>query len=260
MKFIVFLLLTFLVFYFIIRLKKGEIKMQIKAVYFDRDNTLTKKNPEINEKLKSRIEELTKKPYVMDNNKMFGIFDVIKQKGFNCSSYENEVEFYKEYYKELLRIEGLSDEREIQKYGLELFNLVWLNDRVLFEDSDLVLKELKKMGIKVGIISDTTFSLQKTLEALGVGDYIDCYTSSKEAGVMKPDPIIYNLALKKLGLTAKDCVYVDDYDVEAKGAEKLGFKAFRINRNNQDKQDFDIFSLTEIVDFIKKQENEEFVK
>lgn len=192
----------------------------------------------------------------MNNDKMFNIFKVIKEKGYNCKTYENEIAFYKEYYNELLRVEGLSDEKDIEKYGLELFDLMWLNDRVLFNDVLVVLKQLKKQNIKVGIISDTTPSLQKTLEVLNIGNYIDCYTSSSEAGVMKPDPKIYNLALSKLNLKANECIYVDDYDEEVKGAEKLGFKAFRINRNNLEKQYFDISSLTEIIDYIDKIKNE----
>ncbi len=231
--------------------------MKVKAVFFDRDNTLTKKNPETQEKLKAKIEEITKKPYVMDNDKMFAIFDLIKQKGFNCKNYNNEVEFYKEYYKQLLRGEGLTDESEIEKYGAQLFDLVWLKDRILHDDALKVLKTLKEKGIKVGVISDTTPSLQKTLEALDVGEYIDSYTNSTEAGVMKPNPAIYILALLKLKLNPKECIYVDDYDVEALGAEKLGFKAFRINRKNLDHKPFDIYSLNEVLDFIEKEENDE---
>lgn len=230
--------------------------MKIKAVYFDRDNTLTKKNLVIYDKLKQKIENITHKDYEMNNDKMFNIFKVIKEKGYNCKTYENEIAFYKEYYNELLRVEGLTDEKDIEKYGLELFDLMWLNDRILFNDVLVVLKQLKKQNIKVGIISDTTPSLQKTLEVLNIGNYIDCYTNSSEAGVMKPDPKIYNLALSKLNLKANECIYVDDYDEEVKGAEKLGFKAFRINRNNLEKQYFDISSLTEIIDYIDKIKNE----
>ncbi len=105
--------------------------MKIKAVYFDRDNTLTKKNLELNEKLKNKIESITHKDYIMNNDKMFNIFKIIKSKGYNCKTYENEVAFYKEYYKELLRVEGLTNENIIDKYGLELFNMMWLKDRVV---------------------------------------------------------------------------------------------------------------------------------
>lgn len=234
--------------------------MKIKAVYFDRDNTLTKKNLELNEKLKNKIESISHKNYIMNNDKMFNIFKIIKSKGYNCKTYENEVAFYKEYYKELLRVEGLTDENIIDKYGLELFNMMWLKDRVLFDEVKFVLKELKQLNLKIGIISDTTPSLQKTLETLNIGNYIDCYTSSTEAGVMKPDPKIYNLALSKLNLKANECIYVDDYDEEVIGAEKLGFKAFRIIRNNLEKQHFDISSLIEIIDYINKTNNEELAK
>ena len=52
-----------------------------------------------------------------------------------------------------------------------------------------LINELKSKNIKVGIISDTTHSLSYTLQALGIGNYIDAYTCSKEVGVI-PIPTI----------------------------------------------------------------------
>ena len=109
-------------------------------------------------------------------------------------------------------------------------------------------KTIKSRGLKIGIISDTGLSLENTLVALGLKDYIDCYTSSKEVGVMKPDPKIYLTALNKLNLKPEECIYIDDYYEEVEGARKLGFKAFRINRNYEKVEKFDIKSLKEVVD------------
>ena len=160
---------------------------------------------------------------------------------------ENEVEFYREYYKEVLNEEcGYVDEEIVT----EIFNTMWLKDRALFDDVIDTFKAIKEKGLKIGIISDTGLSLKATLVALGLDDYIDCYTCSKEVGVMKPEPKIYLTALDKLGLKAEECIYVDDYDEEVLGAQNLGFKAFRINRSEENKQDFDIKSLKEIIKII----------
>jgi FMN phosphatase YigB (HAD superfamily) len=58
------------------------------------------------------------------------------------------------------------------------------------------------------------------------------------------------VTLDKLGLNANECIYIDDYDKEVEGALNLGFKGFRINRNNTDKRDFDIHTLKEIINVI----------
>lgn len=220
---------------------------QYKAVYFDRDNTLTYRNEEAYKKYYTLVESISKKEFKMDKKRMFEIFSNIKQKGLNTNTYENEVEFYKEYYKEVLNEEcGCVDEEIVT----EIFNTMWLKDRALFDDVIDTFKAIKEKGLKIGIISDTGLSLKATLVALGLDDYIDCYTCSKEVGVMKPEPKIYLTALDKLGLKAEECIYVDDYDEEVLGAQNLGFKAFRINRSEENKQDFDIKSLKEIIKII----------
>ena len=222
---------------------------KIKAVFFDRDNTLTCKNEEAYKKYYELVESVSHKPFEMDRKRMFEVFAKIKARGFNTNTYDNEVEFYKEYYKQVLIEECGSCDEEVAK---QIFDVMWLKDRVLFEDVVDTFKEIKSRGLKIGIISDTTLSLQKTLEALDVGEYIDTYTSSKEVGVMKQEPEIYLKAIAKLGLTPEECVYVDDYDEEVVGALNLGFKAFRINRSNEDKREFDINSLKEVINYLNK--------
>lgn len=218
-----------------------------KAVYFDRDNTITYKNEKVFSEYYSLVESLSNKKFIMDNKRMFEVFDKIKKRGFNTNTYENEVEFYKEYYREVLNEEcGYIDE----KVANDIFNLMWLNDKSLYDDVIDTFKEIKRKGLKIGIISDTGLSLENTLLALDLGKYIDCYTCSKEVGVMKPDPKIYKVALDKLGLNANECIYIDDYDKEVEGAINLGFKGFRINRNNTDKKDFDIHTLKDIINVI----------
>ena len=67
---------------------------------------------------------------------------------------------------------------------------------------------------------------------------------------MKPDPKIYMTALEKLNVSPSECIYVDDYEEEVVGAEKLGIKSFRINR--KEKQfNHDVQSLLEILDYIE---------
>jgi HAD superfamily hydrolase (TIGR01509 family) len=203
---------------------------KIKAVFFDRDNTLTYKNPKAYENFFKTVESISGKSFELDNKKMFATFDQIKAKGYNTNTLENEIEFYKQYYKQIIQNECGENSKQTEQVAKQIFEDMWLKDKCLFSDVIPTFKELKKQGIKIGIISDTTLSLQKSLEALGVGDYIDCYTSSKEVGVMKPDPQIYLSAIKKLDLSPEECIYVDDYIDEVVGAKKLGFYALRINR------------------------------
>ena len=45
---------------------------------------------------------------------------------------------------------------------------------------------------------------------------------SYEVGLLKPDPAIYRLAVKKTGCVPAECVYVDDHPVLAGAAEAVG--------------------------------------
>jgi len=114
------------------------------------------------------------------------------------------------------------------------------------------MEYFKSNGYKIGIISDTSPSLQMSLEGVGLGKYIDSYSCSDLVGVMKPEPLIYNTALETLGVKASESIFVDDYDIEADGARALGFTSFHINRSGEATGEWVIRSLKEIVDYVEK--------
>ena len=48
---------------------------------------------------------------------------------------------------------------------------------------------------------------------------------SGDERVIKPDPAIYRLLLERNGLSAGDCVFIDDSEKNVRGAEAVGMKA-----------------------------------
>jgi putative hydrolase of the HAD superfamily len=50
----------------------------------------------------------------------------------------------------------------------------------------------------------------------------DEYVLSYEIGCLKPDPNIYMMALKKAGVRADECVFLDDLEQNIEGAQRLG--------------------------------------
>ncbi len=146
--------------------------------------------------------------------------------------------------------EGVTDNLD-EKAEL-LFELTWLKSGELYSESMEVLRYFKSKGYKIGIISDTSPSLQKTLEVLDVGSYIDSYTCSDLVGVMKPDPKIYQAALDTLNVKANESLYVDDYDIEADGARDIGFTSFYLDRKGETKGEWVIHTLKEIIKFVEK--------
>jgi HAD superfamily hydrolase (TIGR01509 family) len=69
----------------------------------------------------------------------------------------------------------------------------------------------------MGVISDTSPSLELSLQQLGIADYFSSFTASSLVGAGKPSPIIFNAALASLGVSAAESLYVDDYDPKRTG-------------------------------------------
>lgn len=226
--------------------------MKYKAIFFDRDGTLTYSNEEKRKWLVKTIEEWSDKKFEMDYDKMMRLFDMAGYPKNGLKNIEEEKDFWKRYYRELLKAEGINDGIE-EKVEL-LFSELWCNnDKKLYDDVIETMEYFKSKGFKIGVISDTSPSLQLSLENLGLGKYIDSYTCSDLVGVMKPNPLIYITALKSLNVTAEESIYVDDYDIEADGARNLGFTSFHLDRNSKKKGIWVIKSLKEIIDYVEKQ-------
>ena len=225
--------------------------MKYKAIFFDRDGTLTYY---VQEKINWRdrlIEEWSGKPFELPYNKMIMLFNKSKEKRpYKYKNLEDEKEFFQRYYKYLLIEEGVTE--KVEERAKLLFDELWCNgDRALYPETIEVLEYFKNKGFKIGVISDTSPSLQYSLEQLGVAKYFDCFIASSLVGVGKPNPRIFNAALDSVGVKAEESLYVDDYKPEADGARKQGFTSFLIDRNLKEKKESEISSLKEIIDFVE---------
>ena len=64
--------------------------------------------------------------------------------------------------------------------------------------------------------------VRETVKVLSV---FDQYIVSYEVGTMKPDPRIYQEALRRSGLPAEACLFVDDRPANVEGAARVGMHA-----------------------------------
>lgn len=92
-------------------------------------------------------------------------------------------------------------------------------------DADIlqVLPFLKEKGLKVGCASNSnTQRLRKALKDNGVLEYFDCVISLEMVAKGKPDPAIYHYALHELGVSANQCLAVEDSAAGIKAAKQAG--------------------------------------
>lgn len=225
--------------------------MKYKAIFFDRDGTLTYFNREKELWRDSIIQAWSGKPFMLPYEKMMYLFSLASEgKTPWYRNVDDEKEFFKRYYRYLLINEGIIEDTETK--SMLLFNELWCNnDRILYPEVTEVLEYFYNRGYKMGVISDTSPSLEYTLWQLGVDKYFTSFTASSLVGAGKPSPVIYNAALDALGVSAQESIYVDDCITEAEGAAKVGFTAFLIDRSGENESKISIKSLSELIDFVE---------
>jgi putative hydrolase of the HAD superfamily len=86
-----------------------------------------------------------------------------------------------------------------------------------------VLAELRRRGLLLGVVSNGCGNVQILCDEFGFSRFLDCVIDSHWAGVAKPDPAIFRLALDRLGVTAASTLMVgDSYDRDIVPAHRIG--------------------------------------
>jgi putative hydrolase of the HAD superfamily len=86
------------------------------------------------------------------------------------------------------------------------------------------LAGLRARGIRLAVVSNWDASLPLHLERAGFNGCFDAIVTAADAGVRKPDPAIFRVALDRLGMRPDDAVHVGDAEVDAKGAHAAGMR------------------------------------
>lgn len=85
------------------------------------------------------------------------------------------------------------------------------------------LARLRDAGVRLGVVSNSDGRVDDALTAAGLREYFEVVVDSTVAGVEKPDPRIFAVALEAMGLAASDAAYVGDlYEVDVVGARRAG--------------------------------------
>ncbi|TJZ44112.1 HAD family hydrolase [Streptomyces piniterrae] len=91
-----------------------------------------------------------------------------------------------------------------------------------YPDTAGVLAELHRRGIRIGVLSNIGWDLRPVLRAHGLDRYVDSCVLSYEHGIQKPDPKLFALACRELGLHPSHVLMVGDDRTADGGATALG--------------------------------------
>lgn len=154
---------------------------------------------------------------------------------------------YDEYKTAVLQLYGVTDPKMISR-GIKI-SRDGNNDVGYFAGICETLETLKNKHLYLGIVTDTAQPLHIKLSKLergGFGHLWDSVISSQEVGVCKPDPQIYLLALRQMGLQPSQAVFVGHKTAELEGARKTGLRTIAFNHDPDARADHYIENFSDL--------------
>jgi putative hydrolase of the HAD superfamily len=131
-----------------------------------------------------------------------------------------------EVYATIARERGLSEKlaRELTADFLRRYDHAFCRP---FPDTVSTLTELKRRGLKTGVITNGRQSVQDgKIDALAIRGLLDTVSISEAEGLRKPDRRIFERTLARLGVAPADCAFVGDHpEVDVAGARSAGLHA-----------------------------------
>ncbi len=103
----------------------------------------------------------------------------------------------------------------------------------VYDDVVPALTELKRRGLRLGVISNFDSRLVDLLRDCGLDQFFDSVHISTRTGAAKPDPAIFEVALKHHGIEPNQACHVgDSLKEDVAGAEAAGLQAILIDRSD----------------------------
>jgi putative hydrolase of the HAD superfamily len=101
------------------------------------------------------------------------------------------------------------------------------NEVVLYDDVRPALDRLARTHRLFAISNGNA-----DLRVIGLDDYFEANLSAREAGMLKPDPRIFDMLLQRSGLRADAVAHVgDDPEADVEGARRAGVRPVWLNRD-----------------------------
>lgn len=153
----------------------------------------------------------------------------------------------------LLEIGGLEMDADTQAKMCDKKNEWYVESIKTIDESELLkgakefLQELRKNGIKVSLGSASKNAIP-ILKGLGIIDLFDAIIDGNKVSKAKPDPEVFLLGAKELGLDPSECVVFEDAYAGVQAAKAGGMMAIGIgSKENLPNADYNIAGLYEML-------------
>lgn len=203
--------------------------MKLRAVLFDRDNTIASTDETVYQEAAIWIGTRFGLDPRQAGRVLAGLWREQEGQWWHLRSHAEEESFWESYGAELTRRLGLSPEAAaelMQNYPYERYMKP-------VEGAREVLTELRGRGLKIGVLSNTLPSIERTLDAIGLRDLVDVPLATCLLGVHKPEAQAFRLAADALGLPPAEILFIDDLPENVEAARAVGMRAEQIDLSGQ---------------------------
>jgi putative hydrolase of the HAD superfamily len=97
---------------------------------------------------------------------------------------------------------------------------------------------------KLAVLSNSPPGLDRWLADWGILELFDVIFCSGDEGLIKPDPAVFNLTLKRLGVLPHEAVFVDDTGGHVEAAQRLGIHGIIFTNAADLRQELNHFLIT----------------
>ncbi len=177
----------------------------IKAVIFDLDGTLANTLLDLSESANRALVKYGFKPHPADAYKLF-VGNGIK--------------------KMLERASGCKADEEtfsaVEKTFFEHYNVHYCDKTAVYDGVPELIAEIKKMGLKMAVVTNKEDSVAKEVVLKLYGDIFDVVCGNREGLPAKPDPTATLLVMKQLGVSPEECIFLGDSGVDVQTGVRSG--------------------------------------
>jgi HAD superfamily hydrolase (TIGR01549 family) len=204
--------------------------LKLRAVLFDVDFTLARPGPELGPDGYARLGErfgLELDPARYDTARAAAIEDLQRH-----PELAHDEEVWIRFTEDIIR--GMGGDSERARECAVAMTLAWERSENfdLYEDALPVLGELRRHGLKLALVSNTSRDLSDFISHHALE--VDLAVTSREHGRTKPHPTIFRAVLDRLEVAPEEAAMVGDSpEDDIEGARALGMRAFLVDREER---------------------------
>lgn len=154
-------------------------------------------------------------------------------------------------FNDIFNVWGL--DKQYIPQAINVFFGFFQQESKVYEDTKDILKALKEKNVRVGILTDVPYGMNKTLvlrDIEPIKEYIDAIITSVDVGYRKPRIEGFKRLAKELKTEENKMIYVGNELKDITGANCAGMRSVLINRSGESvnwNQDINIKNLTELL-------------